>query len=376
MSANNLANARGWKAKAALSILTLSGITLGAAAIAGNRYTKQRQKLIEKVAPDLRSQILELPLDLLPSTALLRLLNKASDKDMPTKFDGEGAISDIKGVSPDDGHPFYARKFLPDTPEQGGDEGEPRPAMLWIHGGGHVGGIVNVYDSANARVANELDMVVIAPAYRKAPQHRFPADFDDCYAALRWMQDNAAELGIDPDRIAVCGDSAGGGLAAGIVQRAIDEGHPVAFQGLVYPMLDHRTELKVEAMDDAGGPHARGKFIWTEGLNNEAWKMYLGPDHLDAELPEYASPFYREDFTGMPPTWIGVGSLDLFFDESQEFAERLESAGIDVDFVVYEGAFHGFEHIVPEALTTKKRHADLIEAMRGVLVKTNPGTSG
>ena len=205
MSANNLANARGWKAKAALSILTLSGITLGAAAIAGNRYTKQRQKLIEKVAPDLRSQILELPLELVPSTALLRLLNKASDKGMPTKFDGEGAISDIKGENPDDGHPFYARKFLPDTPEQGGDEGEPRPAMLWIHGGGHVGGIVNVYDSANARVANELDMVVIAPAYRKAPQHRFPADFDDCYAALRWMQDNAAELGIDPDRIAVCG---------------------------------------------------------------------------------------------------------------------------------------------------------------------------
>ena len=120
MSANNLANARGWKAKAALSILTLSGITLGAAAIAGNRYTKQRQKLIEKVAPDLRSQILELPLELVPSTALLRLLNKASDKGMPTKFDGEGAISDIKGESPDDGHPFYARKFLPDTPEQGG----------------------------------------------------------------------------------------------------------------------------------------------------------------------------------------------------------------------------------------------------------------
>lgn len=116
MSASNLANARGWKTKVALSILTLSGITLGAAAIAGNRYTKQRQKLIEKVAPDLRSQILELPLELVPSTALLRLLNKASDKDMPTNFGGEGAISDIKGESPDDGHTFYARKVSPGYP--------------------------------------------------------------------------------------------------------------------------------------------------------------------------------------------------------------------------------------------------------------------
>lgn len=352
------------------------GVALGAAALTAiataNAHMRRIQPFLGQVAPDLISPALFIPIDRLPSEKVLKLLHKASGAKADIKpASGDRAsinstkITNITGVNPDDDHPFSARKFEPSTSYSAQQsQAQHRPAMLWAHGGGHVGGKVEVYDHANAAIAEELDMVVIAPSYRKAPTYPFPADLDDCYAALRWMQDNAEELGIDPTRIAVCGDSAGGGIAAGIVQRAIDDGHPVAFQGLVYPMLDHRTEVKQAALDDARGSNARGKFIWTRGLNTAAWKMYLGDDHLEKELPAYASPFYREDFTGFPPTWIGVGGLDLFFDESQEFAERLEAAGVDVEFTEYESAYHGFEHMAAEAVTTKKRYADLIEAMR------------
>ena len=161
--------------------------------------------------------------------------------------------------------------------------------------------------------------------------------------------------------MAVCGDSASGGLAAGLAQRAFDEGHPIVFNGLVYPMLDHRTgQRPVE-----GG---RGHFVWTANFNRAAWAAYLGADHLEREPEPYASPVERGDFTGMPPTWISIGTLDLFYDESRAYADKLREAGVPVDFVEVPGAYHGFDALAPKSPETAQLTANLSAALRPYLL--------
>src|SRR5699024_8735547 len=158
--------------------------------------------------------------------------------------------------------------------------------------------------------------------YRKSQQAPVPADLDDCYAVVRWVQEHAASLRIDPQRIAVCGDSACGRLASGLVQGAEAEGHPVAYKGLVYPALYHPSATDPTTAAQAM-PSSRGQFIWTARLNAAAWQHYLGPSHLSRELAPYASPLYRQDLSQCPPTWIGIGDLDLFYPEAHAFAQRL-----------------------------------------------------
>lgn len=331
-------------------------------------YLKSRSPYLAQVAPQLRSWALYLPNHLVPPALMLYIMGLAAKVDLIRASDRDVVIRIIEGKSPDDGHPFSARQLVPRALVQRVPDTPPRPAMIWTHGGGHVVGTPGFYDPQNARIAEELGIFVFAPSYRKSQQAPFPADLDDCYAVVRWVQENAGSLGIDPQRIAVCGDSAGGGLAAGIVQRAEDEGHPVAFQGLVYPMLDHRSATDPTTAAQAM-PSSRGQFIWTARLNAAAWQHYLGPSHLSRELAPYASPLYRQDLSQCPPTWIGIGDLDLFYPEAHAFAQRLSKAGVPVTFETYEGAYHGFDHIAPQAAKTKKLHADLIKALREVLLE-------
>lgn len=344
---------------AAGGLAAAGALTACAWGAAGYAYARTRRPFLSEVAPELRSPALYWPGHLLPERGFIwlsRLINlvnpdRAYSADYPVDLDI------VAGKSPE-GHPFRARRL---TPHAGRDT--LKPAMLWTHGGGHLIGSAGFYDPQNARIAAELGMVVYAAEYRKSTEAPFPADLDDCYAVLRYMQDNARDLGIDPERIAVCGDSAGGGLAAGVVQRAHDAGHPVAFQGLVYPMIDHRTgqvgDVKAGSM---------GQFIWSPQSNRGAWAQYLGADHIargeQGRLPQYASPARREDLKGLPRTWIGVGSIDLFHDESVAFARRLAEAGVPVDLEVYEGAYHGFEHIKPKAPQSRKLLTDFIAAVR------------
>ena len=174
-----------------------------------------------------------------------------------------------------------------------------------------------------AQLARELGALVVSPDYRLAPEHPYPAALDDCMSTLYWMRDNADELGIDPDRIAVTGSSAGGGLTAAVAQRAHDEGIRLRAQAMVYPMLDDRTVLR----DDHGG---RGRFLWTPASNRFGWTAYLGRPPRMSDAPEYAAPARREDLSGLAPAWIGVGDLDLFYDESVDYADRLRAAGVDM----------------------------------------------
>jgi len=221
----------------------------------------------------------------------------------------------------------------------------PRPAFFHIHGGGYIGGTVEGSDQRNTQVAAQLGVTVVSVEYRLAPEHPYPAPLDDCAAALAWLFDNAADLKIDPTRIAVGGDSAGGGLAAALVQRTHAEGkYAIAFQHLVYPMLDDRTT----APDVTPDP-LTGEFVWTADANKFGWASYLA----DATPAAPAVPARTTSVEGLPPTWIGVGGLDLFLDEDIAYARRLTAAGIATELQIYPAAYHGFVFVQDAAVSQR-----------------------
>jgi acetyl esterase/lipase len=235
------------------------------------------------------------------------------------------------------------------------------PALLWIHGGGMVLGDHLQDEASNIRFARTLGIVVASVRYRLAPSHRAPAAVEDAHAALLWLHAHAAERGIDPDRIAVGGASAGGGIAAATALMAHDRGTPApALQLLVYPMLDDRTVTRTD-MDTSD---AR---IWTPGSNRMGWTAYLGRPPGSPDVDAYAAPARREDLSGLPPAWIGVGSLDLFRDEDAAYAERLRAAGCAVELHVVDGAFHGFDAVFPGRGVSREFWRAQAAALRGAL---------
>ena len=200
-------------------------------------------------------------------------------------------------------------------PTAGGDE--RLPAVMWLHGGGFLLGSPKQDDVLCRQIADELGAIVVAPVYRLAPKHVFPAALDDAYAALTWL---ANRDDVDTSRIAVAGASAGGGLAAQVALHARDRGEiRLAAQILVYPMLDDRTVLRTD-LDESG--HR----LWDNRSNRIGWSSYLGHDAGAAEASPIAVPSRNEDLRGLPPAWIGVGDLDLFRDEDMAYAERLRAA--------------------------------------------------
>ena len=235
---------------------------------------------------------------------------------------------------------------------------QPTAALLYLHGGGFMIGSAGMFHATCARFARELGIVVVNVDYRLAPEVPFPGPLQDCYAALQWMKQQAGSLGIDPARIAVMGESAGGSLAAALAQLAHDRGEvDPAFQLLVYAMLDDRTVLK---RDHEG----RGEFLWTPGSNRLGWTSYLGhPPTMDA-APEYAAPARRRDLRGLAPAWIGVGTLDLLYPENKEYARRLNEAGVPCELDAVEGAYHGFDGMRPGASVSIAFRARSMEALR------------
>ena len=213
-------------------------------------------------------------------------------------------------------------------------QSSPGPALLWIHGGGYVMGSAQQDDRLCRRFADELGITVAAVDYRLAPEHPYPAGLDDCHAALTWL---AGLPAVDPDRVAIGGASAGGGLAAALALMARDrEMVTPVLQLLVYPMLDDRSSGRTEL-------DAVEYRLWSRKTNSWGWSSYLG-----GADPTVAVPARRTDLTGLPPAWIGVGSNDLFHDEDLAYAEDLRAAGVPCDVTVVPGAFHGFDAIAPK----------------------------
>ncbi|GAA2972119.1 acetyl esterase/lipase [Microbacterium terrae] len=210
-------------------------------------------------------------------------------------------------------------------------------ALLWIHGGGLVLGAAAMDDVLCGETALETGATIVSVDYGLAPKHRFPRAIDDCFAGWQWLQTNAVGRNLDPQRFAIGGQSAGGGLAASLVQRVHDAGHPLAAQWLFCPMLDDRTAAD-RRLDE------RDHLIWNNRSNLVGWTSYLGDERVGAPtLPPYAAAARRTDLTGLPPAWIYTSDIELFHDEDIAYARRLKAAGVDVELDVVPAAPHGFE---------------------------------
>lgn len=234
----------------------------------------------------------------------------------------------------------------------------PMPVLLWMHGGGYVMGRPEQDDGSCAQYVRELGMKVVSVDYRCAPKHPFPAALDDCHSALKWVFTHPRELNIDPGRIAIGGNSAGGGLAAALAQLLHDqkEIEPV-FQLLVYPMLDDRTALRAD-IDD------RNNVTWTQKSNRFGWESYLGQACGAENVPAYSVPARRADLSGLPPAWIGVGSLDIFHDEDVAYAQRLRDCGVECEIDIVPGAFHGFDVFDAQIPVVQEFRRSQIAALR------------
>jgi acetyl esterase/lipase len=231
------------------------------------------------------------------------------------------------------------------------------PAILHIHGGGYVLGTADMTNATNAATALKLDCVIVSVDYRLAPETPFPGPLHDCYAALRWLHACAPELGVDPKRIAIAGESAGAGIAAGLALLARDRGDaPICFQCLVYPMLDDRTTAENTS------PYS-GEFVWNAKSNHFGWSAYLGRAPGAADIPSYAAPARATDLAGLPPAFINCGALDLFADEDIAYARRLMHAGVATELHIYPGAFHGFP-LAPGTHLAAVAERDRIDALR------------
>jgi acetyl esterase/lipase len=219
------------------------------------------------------------------------------------------------------------------------------PAVVTIHGGGYVIGTYDMDGPMLDRWCTELGVVGVSVQYRLAPETPYPGPVDDCYAALRWAYEYAAELGIDPDRIGLYGLSAGGGLASGLALLARDRGEvPLAFQLLDCPMLDDR-----QATPSLG---ASNLYVWSAASNEFGWRSYLGARYGTDDVSPYAAAARADDLAGLPPSCVVVGSIDGFRDEDIAYAQRLNQAGVPCELHVIAGLPHAYL-LAPDAAAVR-----------------------
>jgi triacylglycerol lipase len=282
------------------------------------------------VEPALRPMLAMWPTIKLDAVTLIEMRERM--RQSPFEIDKTGTTLDLRKVPGPDGAPdIQLHIYRPEGAEK------PLPAIFHIHGGGYVGGSAAQLEFAHRPLCKGLRCVIVSVDYRLAPEHVFPAAIEDCYAGLRWTVAHAEQLGIDTTRLGVMGESAGGGLAAALALLVRDRGeYKFAFQHLTYPMLDDRTCV--------GEQHPwTGEFIWTPHNNRFGWAALLGEEPGGADISPYAAAARADDLSGLPPTYIMTGSLDLFLEEDLEYARRLLRAGVPTELHVFPGGFHAFD---------------------------------
>jgi acetyl esterase/lipase len=260
-------------------------------------------------------------------------------------------IVDDEIPGPEGAPPVPVRVYRPagEVPAAG------RPALLDIHGGGFVSGSIDMEHAFASAVARDLGAVVAAVDYRLAPEHPFPAGVEDCYAALCWLHRDAAALGIDTARVAVGGQSAGGGLTAATVLLARDRGGPaVCFQFLGIPELDHRLET-TSMREFVDTP------LWHRTNAEISWRYYLGSDVED--VSPYASPAIATDLRGLPPAYVTTMEFDPLRDEGIIYALRLMEAGVSVELHSFPGTFHG-SAVATTAAVSRRANVEMMTALR------------
>jgi acetyl esterase/lipase len=236
----------------------------------------------------------------------------------------------------------------------------PLPAVLWIHGGGFVVGSIEAEHLGCVQASRALGALVVSVEYRLAPEHPFPAGVEDCYAALQWLGAHARDLGVAPDRIAVAGSSAGGGLAAAVALMARDRGGPrLCFQMLNIPELDDRLETaSMRGFTDTP--------MWNRPNAELSWRYYLGVAEGSAaprQVSPYAAPSRAEDLSGLPPAYVATAELDPLRDEGIAYALALLQAGVPVELHHFAGTFHG-SALVTTAEVSRRQQAEILDALR------------
>lgn len=302
--------------------------------------------LADRLDADHLHALLSLPADLFDLTdiAQARTRSAALFAQFPAPALPAGMVVSDCDLRTEDGSSIVVRLYVP------ADLTLPAPAVLNIHGGGLVMLSVDADDRRCIAVAERTKVIVVSVDYRLAPEHPYPVPLEDCWSALLWLYDTASSLGVDRDRIAVMGSSAGGGLAAALAMVARDRSGPsLCYQHLVFPMLDDRAIMaSSQAIVDLR--------VWNRDANAQAWRAYLAD--CVGEVPPWAAPARAVDLGGLAPAYVCVGDLDLFVDEDVAYASALRDSGVPAELHVYAGAFHGSNGIVPGAALSRRWAAD------------------
>jgi acetyl esterase/lipase len=314
-------------------------------------------RTIELVDPELRDALEQWPQVPLTAETLSRrrtdalaLLNAVPKPDLPDIATGEIHVESAFGAKPVRVLTYRPVMFA-----------EPLPAIIHIHGGGFVMGAPEMKDVENRLFASELKCAIYSVDHRLAPEAPHPAPMEDIYSVFVWLHANARQLGLDRHRIGIKGESGGGGFAAGAALYARDrQGPKFAFQHLIYPMIDDRSAVRKDLH-----PYV-GEFVWTQANNYFGWRSLLNEEPGAAGVSPYAAAARAADVSGLPPTYISVGGLDLFLEENMTYADRLSRAGVPVEFHVYPRAFHGFYRALNARVTRQAEH-DTREALRRFL---------
>ncbi|KIW35522.1 uncharacterized protein PV07_02212 [Cladophialophora immunda] len=271
-------------------------------------------------------------------------------------LDPEDVAEEKYNVKSSDGFEVPVYRFTKKgTPTTGSD-----PAVYYLHGGGYIALDVPLYRKKIKDLVSRSGVQIFAPDYRYAPESPYPIPIEDAWAGLQDLSLNAKKYGIDPSRIAIMGDSGGGGLAAGLGLKARDEAltPPLAKQILVYPMVEDRNIKPIKALE----PFA----TWTIDDNATGWQAYLSGKAGTSDVPYYAAAARVPSVEGLPPTYIDVGDLDIFRDEDIEYARRLAAANIHTELHVYPGVPHGFDLIASNISVTTYAMANRIKAMKSI----------
>lgn len=282
-----------------------------------------------------------------PTRAAALALRAVLDTELPIAFSGSAPAPDVvrdeATARAEDGSSLAMRWY-----RRGADR--PGSAVVFFHGGGLVGGSVRAYDAFVAQHVQWTGVPLLAVEYRRAPDVRGETPARDGLCALQWLLANALRLGVDPRRIAVMGDSAGGGIAAGVALLARDHGIRLRQQILIFPMLDDRTVQPDPALD--------GVTTWSHAENRLGWWALLGDRAGGGHVTPVEAPARLRDARGVAPAYIEVGSLDIFRDEDVAYASLLWRSGVEAELHVHPGAPHGYDSLALDSAFARRWRAD------------------